>query len=333
MPMMAARKVEETMIVPLPLFLFEGSLGWQAHEHLDEHNQQPMMTTFSVLTWNCWAVDEHAGPVRYRAIAAKIIETDADFVALQEVTETALASLRDLPAMQDAYALSDISGRTFAPCFYGVVLLVRRRVLSCFRRCTFSLQRMPTTMSRQLAVLELVIDEKNTLAVATTHLESTYELSFMRRIQLQEVVYPRLNGHSHVIFMGDMNIVACTKENEVFASSGLIDVWNELSTDRPLPEGTTLGFRPKRIDRVFYRFAKELPLPPPVEYELLGAERVMSKPLKSSYPIETASDHLAIRVSFSGVIYIFSLFASIRIQDHRKKKKLKKKKKKPKKIS
>lgn len=116
------------------------------------------------LTYNVW-FDDFNKEERYQVIMQMLQESDAEFICLQEVTQTFMTQyILKAPFIRENYF---ISGNTISG--YGVLILTK------FPSHFYEVP-LPTKMARSLLICEPLKGDK-LFAIATVHLESGGALS------------------------------------------------------------------------------------------------------------------------------------------------------------
>jgi len=183
--------------------------------------------TVKLITYNVWFSDKYVGE-RSKVIFQILNESDADIIALQEVTYHFLQLLLMQDWVQKDYFISDFKGNTFGA--YGVVLLSR------FPVKRLGLYQLPSDMERQLLLAEFIINNK-TLKLATVHLESMQDSADIRAEQL-ETIFPLLDEADNSVLMGDFNFCSSNLDENLNIDGRYDDLWEEL---RPKEIGYTLN--------------------------------------------------------------------------------------------
>ncbi|MFP2927299.1 poly(A) polymerase [Pyxidicoccus sp. 3LG] len=220
--------------------------------------EQLTVVTFNVL-FDLHDAELLATERRTPATLAQLRATDADVIALQEVTAPFLRALLDAPWVREGYWLSEGPGATTVTP-YGQVLL---------SRFPFStLGQHVFTRDKRIIAARLAV-AGNPLWVATQHLTSNRAPSgaSARAAQVQLLVdWTRSlgtqdsEGLQDVVLAGDFNFGDGEPEAEAFSSAGFVDAWPAL---RPGESGetydpvlnavaalTTSSGRRQRLDRV-----------------------------------------------------------------------------------
>lgn len=178
--------------------------------------------SIKLLTYNVWFSDEYIDE-RSIALLGILKDSNADLMALQEVTYHFLQVLLMQEWIRRDYYISDIKGDTFSA--YGVILLSRFPVKTLYQ---FDL---PSYMERKLILAELIV-KGETFKVATVHLESMKESADVRAEQLS-AIFPLLDNANSAVLMGDFNFFPSTKKEDSNIDDNYSDLWNELRADEP----------------------------------------------------------------------------------------------------
>lgn len=184
-----------------------------------------------LLTWNV-CFEARAFRERTIGLLRAIAASDAEVVALQEVTPPLLGLLREFAA-QRGYVVRGGDG-TFG---YDVALLARDP------GARFASLALPSVMGRRAIALVT-----NDGAIATVHLESTAGYGAARCAQLA-LIGPWLAGlDSACVLAGDLNFDEYDARECDVLDDAWVDAWPLL---RPGEPGATCGKR--RFDHVFAR--------------------------------------------------------------------------------
>ncbi|WP_342380657.1 RNA repair domain-containing protein [Myxococcus stipitatus] len=262
--------------------------------------EQLTVVTFNVL-FDLYDAELLDTARRIPAALALLRETDADVIALQEVTAPFLRALLAEPWVREHYWLSD-GPEASTVATYGQVLLSRVPFSSLVQR-VFS-------RDKRLIAGELRVAD-GTLWVATPHLTSNRDASgaAARAVQVQAILdWALALGASEegrppdLVLAGDFNLGESSSEAESFARAGFVDAWPML---RPMELGetynpqlnslaalTTTSGRLQRLDRVLVKSASGRLVPQAIE--LFGEAPLPGGPGPSGEPL-FASDHFGIR--------------------------------------
>jgi poly(A) polymerase len=246
---------------PLPAYRFDAEAHeWVASPPPATDTAPPpapehlTVTTLNVL-FDVYDGELLATERRTPAALALLNDTDADVIALQEVTPPFLRALLEAPWVRERYWLSDGPGAaTVTPS--GQLLLSRRPFASLSQR-VFS--RDKRVIAGELAM------SSGPLWVATQHLTSnrTAAGSAARAAQIRTLIeWTRAltTPGQDVVLAGDFNFGNGDPEFNAFAQVGFVDAWPAL---RPAESGetyapsrnalaalTTTSGRNQRLDRV-----------------------------------------------------------------------------------
>lgn len=202
------------------------SQSWMKSKNVDS-NDLSNINAIKLLTYNVWFSDEYIEE-RAEALFKILNESDADIIALQEVTYHFLQLILMQDWIRKDYFISDFKGDTFGS--YGVLLLSR------FSIKELSLHQLATHMERQLLLAEFVINDQS-FKVATVHLESMKDSVDIRAEQL-EAIFPLLASADNSVLMGDFNFCSSNKVESANINDDYIDLWSEL---KPNEFGATLN--------------------------------------------------------------------------------------------
>ncbi|RKH74675.1 poly(A) polymerase [Corallococcus aberystwythensis] len=290
---------------PLPAWRFDARTGAWSEASLAPgpalHTPAALtVATFNVL-FDLYDAELLATERRTPAALALLRETDADVIALQEVTPSFLRTLLAEPWVRERYWLSDGPGaHTVAT--YGQVLLSRVPLASVWQR-VFS-------RDKRLIAAELRLAE-GPLWVATPHLTSNRDASgaSARAVQVEALLeWARVLGSTSdaeapdLVLAGDFNFGDGAPEAASFSRAGFVDAWSAL---RPSEEGetfnpllntlaalTTVSGRLQRLDRVLVASPSGRLAPESVG--LFGEAPLAGPPAPTGQAL-FASDHFGLR--------------------------------------
>ena len=227
---------------------------------------------------------------RLKALLAILRQSDADIIALQEVTEFSLNKILCEKWIGDSYFLSNFKGDSVKP--YGLLVLSR----IAFRNVSFL--KLSSRQGRHLLICVFNINGVE-IILATVHLESRHTSAKTRGDQMR-LIFTALYNHPHVILTGDFNFCASWKEENQRIPREYKDIWQELMPGDPgYTEDSNINLmlmqlkgRPKmvRFDRILYKSNPQLWSP--VSIERLGKEPLLEHP--SVFP----SDHFGLKATF-----------------------------------
>lgn len=286
---------------PLPAWRFDASSHAWVEAPGGTRAPLPSPERLTVVTFNVlfdlYDAELLATERRTPAMLALLRDTDADVIALQEVTAPFLRALLDAPWVRERYWLSEGPGAsTVTP--YGQVLLSRLPLASLWQRA----------FSRDKRVIAARLDlGRAPLWVATQHLTSnrTPTGGTARAHQVQALLeWTRSLGTEapDVVLAGDFNFGDGEPEATAFTEAGFVDAWPAL---RPTERGetydptrnalaalTTRSGRRQRLDRVLVSSPSGQLAPEAVG--LLGESPLEGPPAPAGdalYP----SDHFGLR--------------------------------------
>lgn len=195
-------------------------------------------STLTFLTFNTWFGDFHFEE-RFRATIEILKDSNADIIALQEITDASLELLLKDDWIKNNYFISDNSCSTFYS--YGVIILSR------FPIKNLNLHPLKSIMGRHVLIAEFEINEQKIL-IGTTHLESLRHSAKMRSIQLNEI-FALLNESDNSVLMGDFNFCSSWEENSNIDNSYL-DFWEFLRPNESgYTEDTDINLMRKQLKR------------------------------------------------------------------------------------
>jgi poly(A) polymerase len=209
----------------------------------------------TLVTYNVLATPIYQ-TLRAKAVLSILKRTDADIIALQEVTPWFLAHLVSANWVKARYHLTERNGDPFAP---GGQLVLSKTPLSSIKATV-----LPGRQHRVLLVAELEIGSR-TLAVATTHMESYLEDGPTRALQL-DTMFAAVLGADDAIVLGDLNFGDGAEPETSRLDPAYVDAWAKLRPsdegytwnmpDNPLAEiGAFAGEPNRRLDRILVRSA------------------------------------------------------------------------------
>jgi poly(A) polymerase len=285
---------------PLPAYRYDvHARSWtQAPSGFGSAPSTLTVATFNVL-FDLYDAELLATERRTPAALALLRETDADVIALQEVTPAFLKALLAAPWVRERYQVTEGPGaETVTP--YGQVLLSRVPFASVWQR----------VFSRDKRILAGELRwAGETLWVATPHLTSNRDPSgaSARAVQVQALIdWARALGDSDeapdLLIAGDFNFGDGEPEVDAFARAGFVDAWSTLrpseagETFNPqlntLAEVTTVSGRLRRLDRVLVSSPSGRRSPEAIG---LFAEAPLSGPPAPNGKPLFASDHFGLR--------------------------------------
>jgi len=209
-------------------------------------------TSIKLITDNVWFSDEYIDE-RSKALLKILDESDADCIALQEVTYHFIQLLLMKKWVQNDYYVSDIRGDTFGS--YGVIFLSR------FPIKKLSICELPSDMERIFLVAELGINQES-MSISTVHLESMEQSADLRAEQLG-AIFPLLANSDSSVLMGDLNFCSSAENENRNIDATYCDSWEimrpgepgytmDSSTNRMLSINTARE-NLSRIDRILFR--------------------------------------------------------------------------------
>eukprot|EP00030_Apusomonadida_sp_AF-17_P004371 a509413_144.p1 GENE.a509413_144~~a509413_144.p1 ORF type:complete len:310 (-),score=87.81 a509413_144:227-1117(-) len=264
-------------IAQLKPFRFDRTKGKWVHEaRLPKLGAASASGTCKILTYNVWFETRAWWEARKRELFRLCQESEADFIALQEVLPEFLFDLLAEEWVREHYSVSDIDGTTIER--YGVVLLARPRAAA------LAIAVLPTRMGRKLVFGVYEAGAGTRLAVGTMHFESL-DSAPLRRTQLELCARILSESADAVLLVGDFNFCSLRNfrpggklENDCIAEVApeFCDVWAVLRPDEPgytfdSEANPMIGqFERMRYDRVLARGRALAPL----AIEIVGNEVV-----------------------------------------------------------
>ncbi len=218
-----------------------------------------------LLTYNIW-FDSFYMEERISEISKIILDKDADFVALQEVTHESLLILHKY--LDKKYIFS--KNKLDKP--YDDIILSQHKIIDQYYE-----EFVQTNMRREYHYIKVKIDSK-IVKIVGIHLESDYKKDIKYR-QLQ-YIFEKVKNENNIFIMGDTNI-----PQDITLPIGIKDAWidygKEIKTKYTYDytkNSCINGKFTSRIDRVYMKNNWKV-----MKFELLGTEEI----IKEVYP----SDH------------------------------------------
>ncbi|WP_375758346.1 poly(A) polymerase [Corallococcus exercitus] len=290
---------------PLPAWRYDARSGSWTERPREAGRAPPNPASLTIATFNVlfdlYDAELLATERRTPAALALLRETDADVIALQEVTPSFLRALLAEPWVREHGWLSDGPGAHTVE-RYGQVLLSRVPLASVWQR-VFSRDKRIIAAELRLA--------GGALWVATPHLTSNRDASgaSARAVQVEALLeWARALGATgdkeapDLVLAGDFNFGDGAPEAESFARAGFVDAWSAL---RPSEEGetfnprlntlaalTTVSGRLQRLDRVLV--ASPSGRLAPTAVELFGEAPLAGPPAPNGQAL-FVSDHFGLR--------------------------------------
>ena len=178
--------------MPVAAHAFSEAAGRWVPRGLDEGPIE--LESLTVVTQNVW-FDPHEKRARTRALLERLEGSDADLIAIQEVTDDVFETLRATEWIREEVSLvphTSGPGRS-----YEVAWLSRLPVARAFEL------ELESLMGRTLLVVELATT-RGIVAVATVHLESERPMRAARVAQLEEI-FDALDRYPAAVLCGDLN--------------------------------------------------------------------------------------------------------------------------------
>jgi tyrosyl-DNA phosphodiesterase 2 len=180
----------------------------------------------SLLSYNILYDETHA-KLRLAPLLKILGDSDADFIALQEVRPWHLKALQ-----QEAWfrKYQQIPEGLERPAGGLVILSKLKPVATLFRD-------LPSERKRGVLIARYVIDGRR-LSVANVHLESPLEAGETRAKQLKQV-FPLIRGSDDAVLIGDYNFQDDWQPETAALEKGYVDVWIVARPDATPAEGFT----------------------------------------------------------------------------------------------
>ncbi|CAF1116351.1 unnamed protein product [Adineta steineri] len=282
----------------IPLWKYDKERhGWSQKQCSTTDSSNKEWSQFRVVTYNVWFSDKYQ-PMRVQNLCDILNKSNAQVIALQEMTKNILQHLLAQPFVQERYYISDGDGRTFNG-WYGVVLLIDIRLhISRLNLINFP----QSNMGRRLVLAEIKLDNNEILRIGTVHLESLNNTP-QRLCQLNICQNAFNRSPGTCILMGDFNFHAQGQENidQFKALPGWIDVWTNImgidnrgyTFDTETNSMTKLhngGADQSRYDRIILRSNTLIP----TEIEILGNKSIGIEEDLHIFP----SDHFGLTAVF-----------------------------------
>jgi len=237
-----------------------------------------------LVTYNVLA-NPHRADARIPALLAILKATEADIIALQEVTPWFLRILLKHPWVQ-RYHRTPSGPKGVAP---GGLM-----ILSKFPITRTLVASLPGRQGRKGLLADLRVNG-TTLAVLTCHLESFLTDSKTRATQL-EVIFPLLQHAPDAVLLGDLNFGDKVQPETKRLPKTYRDLWTALRKDTPgytwdnerspmAQKGAFAGEQSRRLDRILWRSAQWRPH----TVRIIG-----SRPVAPDKPALFPSDHFGL---------------------------------------
>jgi poly(A) polymerase len=249
------------------------------------------IVSYNILS-DLYEVDKIYTEQRLPLILNELAQTNADIIALQEVTPTSLAFILATDWVKDYFISESPSGNDVKP--YGNLLLSRWH---------FDLVEHQFTAHKRVLVGTWNLNNRS-LHVANIHLTSDHgENSLQKRTQQLATVTGHLQQQTgDCAIVGDFNTRG-NEQDEILAHGNFGDLWPQLQLDQPgytfdpttnpLAKLMSLTGEPGRIDRMLWCPGKDTDYQPQ-SIELFAAQPVVEDGVKL-YP----SDHFGLCSTFS----------------------------------
>jgi len=271
---------ESTLVIPAKFNRDRD--GWEFVYHSEQNIQ---MDRLIFLTFNTWFSDFHFEE-RFKAILKILKGSNADIIALQEITDRSLQLILQEDWVKNHYYISDFSGSTFYS--YGVIFLSKMPINLLY------LYPLPSIMGRNVLIAEFVVNKQKIL-IGTTHLESYPISATIRSSQLKEI-FQLLNDSNHSVLMGDFNFCSSWVENSTI-DNRYLDFWEILRPDEPgHTEDTDINTMRKNIKQKdkFVRFDRILIRSTDNMWKPKTINRIGKKPISPEFPDIFPSDHFGL---------------------------------------
>jgi tyrosyl-DNA phosphodiesterase 2 len=244
------------------------------------------VSQLKLLTYNIW-FGAFASAERTDALLSVLQESDADIIALQEVTPAVLYRILQSPWVQASYAVSDFQGVSLNS--YGVLLLSRVPVTS------WNIYPLPSAMHRNLLTVDINASG-SLMRVATVHLESISICDGARAEQLSKI-FPILAAVPHAVLMGDFNFCSSNVAENKQLDPQYQDVWPTVHPGDPgYTEDTAVNQmrfeqsgknKQVRFDRVLFRSKNS-------EWKPEQIRLIGTTPVHTGTPSVFPSDHFGL---------------------------------------
>lgn len=205
----------------------------------------------TLVTYNVLA-DQSLADHRVPALLAILQATDADIIALQEVTPWFLKALVSQPWTRGYHRTPSRAGGVPG----GLLLLSRFPITRTL------VASLPGRQGRKALLADLRVDG-TTLAVLTCHLESPLQASKTRAAQLA-VIWPLLQHAPDAVLLGDLNFGDKVQPESKQLPKTYRDLWSALRKNAPgytwdnersamAKDGAFPGEQSRRLDRILWR--------------------------------------------------------------------------------
>ena len=209
--------------------------------------------SFKVLTYNVLG-DRVGMEERVPVLLGLMRDSDADVIALQEVTPWFFRKLMAEPWVEDRYHGTMIDGKFVVA--GGLFILSKHPIEKT------AYERLPGRQERNALVASMTVEGRR-MVVGTVHLESPLEEGATRAEQL-DIVFGLLKDADDTILLGDFNFGDGEAPETAHLEDTFVDMWLALRPDEAgftwnieksemAREGSYPGEESRRIDRMLVR--------------------------------------------------------------------------------
>lgn len=263
-----SKNISLIIIILILIFsLLVNVIGWKKPKHLSGKGYP-----IRVMTYNLHQGFDTKGYLGMEAFARVIEESDADIIALQEVS-------RGWFINGSVDMLTWLSQRLNMPYIYGPVgdPLFGNAILSKYPILEYKNELLPkgdVPLQRGFIWTNIDLGNNEELFMIATHLHHVEEDNHIRKPQIEAIVNYWKN-HDKTVILGDMNAEPHYPETQIYYNSGLLDTFIEAGTGNGF---TYSSDNPdKRIDYIW------------ISPDLAASDFVI--------PESTASDHLGVVIT------------------------------------
>jgi endonuclease/exonuclease/phosphatase family metal-dependent hydrolase len=208
--------------------------------------------TLKFVTYNVLGDQVHI-PSRVPALLKLLADSDADVIALQEVTPWFVVML----LKADFVKKYDVMTKSDMPTMRGEYVILSKVKLE-----SIHYEKLPGHQRRGVLVGKFKLNNRN-VAIATVHMESPLEDGPARAEQL-DAIFPLLKDADDAVFLGDFNFGDGEQPDTDHLDKKYTDVWTALRPKDPgytwnietsdmAKEGSFPKETSRRIDRILVR--------------------------------------------------------------------------------
>jgi endonuclease/exonuclease/phosphatase family metal-dependent hydrolase len=206
-----------------------------------------METTIKIMTYNIHSAYNVDGRQDPEAIAEVILESEADIVAIQEISRGWLVNgSTDLTTwLSNRLGMQVVFQGTTGP-MWGNAIFSKYPILKVG---SGKLPSLGTPLERGYLRAEIEIGDSQSLYIFATHLHHVESDPIVRYAQLKELIHT-WGKRPYSIILGDLNTRPEDDEIKLLLGAGLIDSWSEAGEGRGDTYSSTHPV--KRIDWIWH---------------------------------------------------------------------------------